>query len=273
MNGNKSVTADFSPETTVTVISTFAGLAGTIGSADGTGSAARFSYPHGVAVDSLGNVYVAEYGNHTIRKITPGGVVSTFAGLAGSTGSADGTASAARFDALFGVAVDSAGNVYVADLNNHTIRKITPGGVVSTLAGLPGSGGTWGQPISADGTGSVARFSYPTDVAVDSAGNVYVTDQNNHTIRKITPGGVVSTLAGLPGSSGSADGTGSAARFYYPFGVAVDSVGNLYVTDSYNDTIRKITPDGVVSTLAGVAGSIGSADGTGSAARFDHPRG
>ena len=163
------------------------------------------------------------------------------------------------------MAVDSAGNVYVADTYNHTIRKITPAGVVSTLAGLAGSCG------SADGTGANARFYYPYGVAVDSAGNVYVADTDNHTIRKITPGGVVSTLAGLAGSSGSADGTGANARFHYPSGVAVDSAGNVYVADTDNHTIRKITPAGVVSTLAGLAGSYGSADGTGANARFYQP--
>ena len=134
--------------------------------------------------------------------------ITTLAGRAGSAGSADGTGSAARFYYPRGVAVDSAGNVYVADTGNHTIRKVTPAGVVTTLAGLAGSSG------SADGTGSAARFNYPPGVAVDSAGNVYVADTGNHTIRKVTPAGVVTTLAGLAGSSGSADGTGSAARFY-----------------------------------------------------------
>ena len=249
------------------VVSTLAGLAGSSGSADGTGSAARFCYPYGVAVDGSGNVYVADTDNYTIRKITPAGVVSTLAGLAGSSGSADGTGSAARFDYPYGVAVDGSGNVYVADSGNNTIRKITPAGVVSTLAGMAGSSG------SADGTGSAARFNYPTGVAVDGSGNVYVADTGNNTIRKITPAGVVSTLAGTAGSSGSADGTGSAARFYYPYGVAVDGSGNVYVADNDNYTIRKITPAGVVSTLAGLAGSSGSADGTGSAARFYYPYG
>jgi hypothetical protein len=128
--------------------------------------------------------------------------------------------------------VDGAGNVYVADTSNSTIRKVTPGGVVTTLAGLAGTLG------SADGTGSTARFSGPQGVAVDSAGNVYVADTWNNTIRKVTPGGIVTTLAGLAGSQGSADGTGSAARFNDPYGVAVDSAGNIYVADSFNNAIR-----------------------------------
>ena len=227
---------------------TLAGIAP--GSADGTGRAARFDHPSGVAVDSAGYVYVADTENNTIRRITPSGVVSTFAGLAGSRGSADGAGNIARFAGPSGVAVDSAGNVYVADRENHTIRKITPSGVVSTLAGLAGSFG------SNDGTGSAARFSFPTGVAVDSAGNVYVADYGNDTIRKITPSAVVSTLAGLAGNPGSVDGTGSAARFFQPCGVAVDSAGNVYVADTFNSTIRKITPAGVVSTLAGLAGSL-----------------
>src|SRR5207245_4199618 len=155
--------------------------------------------------------------------------LTTLAGLAGSTGTADGTGSAARFNDPSGVATDSSGNVYVADYYNSTIRKITPAGVVTTLAGLAGN------PGSGDGTGSVAQFFYPVGVATDSSGNVYVADSLNHTIRKITPAGVVTTLAGLAGSFGSADGTGSAARFYYPQGVATDSSGNVYVADSSNN--------------------------------------
>ena len=167
---------------------TFATLAGcsAVGSADGTGSAARFYNPGGVAVDSNGNVYVADTENSTIRKVTPAGVVTTLAGLAGSSGSADGTGSAARFEFPAGVAVDSSGNVYVADTWNSAIRKLTPVGtnwVVTTLAGLASSIG------SADGTGSAARFDFPSSVAVDSSGNVYVADSDNFTIRKVAPVG------------------------------------------------------------------------------------
>jgi len=233
--------------------------------ADGTGSAAMFDFPYGVAVDSTGNVYIGDAQNEAIRKITPGGVVTTLAGGPGAPGSADGTGSAARFYYPYGVAVDSAGNVYVADASNCTIRKVTTSGMVTTLAGTPRTEG------SADGTGSAALFNFPTGVAVDSAGNVYVADLGNSTIRKVTSSGVVTTLAGSPGASGSADGTGSAARFYNPAGVAVDGTGNVYVADTNNNTIRKVTSDGVVTTLAGSSLAIGHADGTGSAALFYNP--
>jgi sugar lactone lactonase YvrE len=254
-------------------ITTFAGSPQTFGqtgvinkgSTDGTGGAARFNAPAGVAVDSSGNVYVADSGNHVIRKITSAAVVTTLAGTAGVTGSADGTGSAAQFNDSRGVAVDTSGNVYVADGNNTIIRKITPSGVVTTLAGTAGAAG------AADGTGSAARFRYPYGVAVDNSGNVYVADTENSTIRKITPAGVVTTLAGEYLTTGSADGTGNAARFFYPHGIAVDTSGNIFVADSSNGTIRKVTPAGAVTTFAGTAGNIGSNDGTGTAAEFNYP--
>lgn len=355
------------------VVTTLAGLAGNSGSVDGTGDAARFNQPTGVAVDAQGTVYVCDENNGTIRKITPAGVVTTLAGLAGSPGSVDGTGSAARFTSVYGLTFDSAGNLIVTDRVHETIRRVTPAGVVTTLAGLPGShattdgtgsnarfnqlggvindgtsntllvvetngsvirrvsydgvcttwvgtpgvagaastagvlnrpagiarapDGTWyvaeygshtirkitpngvvtvfaGQAFtsgSADGTGGAARFSGPVGVECDSAGNVFVADQNNHSIRKITPAGVVTTFAGLSGSSGSTDGTGSAARFHFPSNLSFDNSGNLYVPDAGSHIIRKITPAGVVTTLAGQAGSIGFTDGTGNAARFNVP--
>ncbi|WP_025664651.1 cadherin domain-containing protein [Aquimarina megaterium] len=238
--------------------SIFAG--GTQGFADGTGAAARFNFPFGVAVDAAGNVYVADRNNHRIRKITPNGVVTTVAG--GTQGYFDATGTAARFNHPEGVAIDASGNVYVSDYQNHRIRKITPAGVVSTFVGS-----TQGF---ANGTGTAARFDNPAGITIDTNGNLYVADERNHRIRKITPVGVVTTFAGT--IAGFADSSSLiSARFFSPTGVAVDASGNVYVADRLNHRIRKITPAGVVSTIAG--SSQGFADGTGSVARFRHPSG
>ncbi len=235
------------------------------GSVDGTGSDARFCGPNGVAVDTQGYVYVADTQNHTIRRITPAGVVTTFAGKAGESGAANGTGSAARFNLPTDVAVDSTGTVYVADSTNHLIRKITAADEVSTLAGSVAAPGV------ADGAGTTARFNYPSGLAVTPAGDIIIADSFNHTIRRITPNGTVTTVAGLAGQSGSDDGTGTAARFNHPMGVAVDAAGNLFVADSSNVIIRRITPAGVVTTFAGSTGKVGTVDGVGSAARFHPP--
>jgi sugar lactone lactonase YvrE len=255
------------------VVTTLAGVAGSSGSADGTNNAARFTEPNGLALDGAGNLYVADAGNSTIRKLTPAGTnwtVTTIAGLAGSAGSANGTNREARLNLPTGVAVDGADNVYVADLGNGTIRKMTLDGTNWVVTALAGTGGIYGNT---EGTGIDARFNGPSGVAVDNANNVYVADQINHTIRKVTAAGVVTTLAGLAGYGGIADGAGSDARFRSPTGVAVDSVGNVYVADAWNCTIRKVTPAGVVTTLAGLPGVIGGDDGTNSDARFALPNG
>jgi sugar lactone lactonase YvrE len=267
---------------------TLAGNAGTAGSADGIGRAARFDLPDGVAVDSAGDVYVADSGNHTIREVTPAGVVTTLAGLAGSPGSADGKGSAARFFQPYGLAVDPAGNLFVADSRNNTIRLVTSTGTVTTLAGVAGSSGNTDGPSSA-AQFNAAQFCNPHDVAVDRAGNVYVADTANHRIRKVTTTGIVMTFAGPMGSPwemvGWTDADGSEARFTYPWSVAVDDAGNVFVADRDNDTIRKITPARKVTTFAGTAQSnwtndgkgnnyrVASRDGTANAAKFGAPSG
>lgn len=247
--------------------STVAGTTGVTGSLDGTGTAARFSYPQGITVDAAGNLYVADTDNSTIRKISAGGVVTTFAGVAQQTGTADGTGGSALFNFPFGLAVDAAGNLYVADHGSSTIRKITAGGTVTTFAGSGGASGT------ADGQGTAARFDHPSAVSVDAAGNVYVIDTSNQTVRKITAGGSVSTLAGSPGLVGKTDGTGAVAKFFYPSGIAVSGSGTMYVADTGNHAIRTVTAAGAVTTLAGATGLVGSADGFGTDARFAYPNG
>ena len=252
-------------------VTTFAGLSGGAGNVEGNRNVARFSGPRGVAINVTGTVYVADYNNCTIRSVTAGGVVRTFAGTVGSSpatscGSTDGTGAAAKFSFPSGVAVDASGNVFVADTNNNDIRKITPAGVVTTFAGQAGTQG------STDDTGTLARFNFPQGVAVDGSGNVYVADSGNSTIRMITPAGVVTTLAGAAGQVGSTDATGSSARFSSPTGVAVDTSGNVYVADLGNHKIRKIASGAAVTTLAG-SGTAGSVDATGIAARFNQPSG
>lgn len=266
-------------------LSTFAG--GTIGFKDGAGSQARFTNPSSVAVDATGNIFVVDFGNQRIRKITPAGAVTTVAG--GSIGFEDGSGAAARFTGPSGVAVDSSGNIVVVDLGNERIRKIVPDGAVSTLAGSGVKGFQDGSSAAAEfafGRGavnSVLRSSlhpirldlkylfYPAGVAIDPHGNVIVADFSNHRIRKITPAGVVSTLAGS-GINGFRDGRGADAQFTDPSGLAVDAAGNVYVADEGNNRIRKIAPDGVVTTLAGT-GARGFRDGAAAQAQFAAPMG
>jgi ribosomal protein S11 len=303
-------------------VTTVAGLAGQSGSANGVGADARFNHPTGIAVDGFGNLYVADSFNQTIRKITPQRSVSTFAGTSGQSGSRDDTGTSAQFNFPQGIVADASGILYVADTFNETIRKITtPGAGVIRFAGTPGRAGEvdlQGNPLfftprsvcadasgnvyvadtsnntirkitaqrsvvtfagatgvagSDNGSGTTARFNNPSGIAVDGSGNLYVADTFNHTIRKITPSAQVSTLAGTAGQSGSADGSGPAARFNYPAGIAVDGSGNVYVADTFNHTIRRITPEAAVSTIAGRAGIIGDTDDTGSNARFKFPVG
>lgn len=250
-------------------VTTLAGLSpfSSVGSADGFGASARFASPHGTAVDGSGNLYVADSYNHTVRKIAPAGAVTTLAGSPGLSGSNDGDGAAARFYYPKGVAADRTGNIYVSDTGNHTVRRITPDGKVTTLAGTAGIAG------AVDAAGGAARFNLPQGITVDPDGTLYVADTGNHTIRQITGDGVVTTFAGAAGLSGSMDGVGAAARFFRPEGVAVTPAHEVYVADTGNYLLRRITPNAGVSTLAGSAGSAASIDGVGAAARFIGPAG
>jgi len=249
-------------------LSVIAGQLGGVGNVNGTGSAAAFYQPEGVAVDTVHNlIYVADTSDHTIRKITATGVVTTFAGTSNVFGFSDGTGTAAQFNNPQALAVDGSGNVYVADTGNDAVRMITPAGVVTTLAG-------GGYPGSNDATGMLALFNSPKGIAVNSAGTlIYVADTNNSTIRAVTSGGVVTTYAGAAGQFGYTDVTSTPtnARFYGPADVALDASGNLYVADTQNSVIRMISSAGAVTTLAGTQGQFGHADGVGTNAVFDGP--
>ena len=251
------------------IVTTLAGLSGHLGAADGTGSAARFYIPAGLTIDRADNLYVTDWTIHTIRKVTLDGVVTTFAGLAGHPGDVDGAGSEARFYFPSAIAADAAGNLFLVDQAAPVIRKVTPAGVVTTLAALA---------TEIDPQYSIPTPGLPPDyhyfgVAVDNAGNVYVSGAGNNTIQKVTSDGVVSVFAGKLGQWGSANGRGSEARFQFPTGVAVDSNGNLYVGELLNYTIRMVAPSGDVTTLAGWPGAYGSTDASGSEARFFGPRG
>lgn len=245
------------------VVTTLAGGLGQ-GSTDGTGIAAKFYLPTGLAIDANGNIYVADEENNKIRMVTPAGVVTTLAG-SGLFYSTDGTGSAASFTGPLSISIDGSGNLLVVE--GQRIRKCTPAGVVTTVAGN-------NTIASVNGTGTAASFAYAFESAIDGNGNLYVVEGGSGTsnsIRKITPAGVVTTFAGN-GSSVDVDGTGTAAGFNYPVGITADSLGNLYVTEFGGNNIRKITPNAVVTTIAG-AGYKGSDDGLATKATFNSPSG
>lgn len=275
--------------TPVGAVTTIAGSLPATGATDGAGSVARFTNPQNVAVDGSGTVYVADAGNNLIRKITPAGVTMTLAGIAGVAGTSDGTPVSATFDSPSGIALGPGGTVYVADSGSHLIRRISPNGTVVTIAGadwpgpvsgfdsipgsvpvaiaVDGSGNAYVadeglgmiRKVSPDGTASVLTSSIggPTGIAVDATGNLYVSNSGDQTIRKITTSGQDSVLAGTAGAAGAVDGNGASARFNNPSGLSVDGSGNIYVADTGNQLVRMVTPAGVVTTIAGQAGSIG----------------
>ena len=252
--------------TTNGIVTTFAGQLGISGAVNASGTNAQFNSPGGLAFDKNGNLFVSDTGNSTIREITAAGAVSTFAGIAGQSGFADGATGGAQFTSPLGIAIAPNGTIFIADSGNHCIRAIS-GGSVSTFAGSPG---IWG---SADGVGTNAQFNGPVGLAFDSGTNLFVSDANNDTIRKITPTGMVTTFAGAAGVDGSADGTLTNARFRSPAELAFDKKGNLFVADSLNQVIRKISTDGIVSTVSGAAGIFGTNDGVNGAGRFYNPYG
>ncbi len=287
-------------------VTTFAGgcSEGLHGLVNGTGSAARFSYPRSIAVDALGNFFIADSGNNSIRKITPSAVVTTLGGMtynnpygiavdasgnvyvadtmnnkilkvnagsstshsfagSGVVGNTDGIGVAAEFNTPMGIAVDVNGNVYVADTYNHRIRKIDTNGLVTTIAGS--------SQGNSNGSVTNAQFNMPCGVALDTGGNIFIADRNNNQIKKIDINGMVSNYIGN-GSPGEIDGVGSIVQFSNPIGLAIDTQNNIYVVSNGRDCIRKVTTSGVVTTIAGYDETWGSCiNGVGTNAQFLHP--
>ncbi len=251
-------------KTALADVTTYAGIPGTRGSADGAAAIATFNTPSGIALDRVGALFVGDSLPGLLRKVSPAGLVSTFAGGVQPAGSVNGNGAAAGFLSLDAIGFDHVGNGYVAEAQSHKIRKFTPNGDVTTFAGSGTAGST-------DGTGAAATFSAPRGLTTDALGNLYVTDYAAAVVRKIDPMGVVTTLAGS-GTSGYADGAGTAARFNSPSGIVADPAGNLYVADTGNSRIRKITPGGIVTTYAGT-GTPGNTDGDLATATFRLPAG
>ncbi|TXN35209.1 hypothetical protein FVB32_11510 [Flagellimonas hymeniacidonis] len=247
------------PEPTPTQIITVSTIAGNgdIGSNNGSANIATFSLPTGIVRDAYGNIYVADTDSHRIRKIDLNGTVSTFSGS--DKGFADGSLTEAKFNKPTGLVIDSNGNIYVTDKDNNRIRIITLDGKVNTLAGASRG--------DKDGLGADANFNSPTGIDVDVDGNLIVSDNGNHKIKMVTPFGMVTTIAGS--DEGFADGIGNEAQFNFPFNLAVNKDGNIYVTDAKNHRIRKVTPEGNVTTLTGSREGLNN--GVLSEALFSHP--
>jgi sugar lactone lactonase YvrE len=244
-----------------------AGTQGLAGSADGLGGAARFTNPGGLALDPAGNLLVADTGNHTVRRVALDGTVTTLAGSPGVSGATDAVGLLARFNAPYGLAVTGTGIVYIADSLNHTIRRMGSDGTVTTLAGSAGSSGR------VDGQGSLARFNQPNGLALGPDGTLAVADYGNSNIRSVSSAGLVTTLAGQLNVVGFADGAAASALFRLPVGIAVDASGTVWIADTQNHAIRRITTAGVVSTQAGLGSTAGNVDGSNTAARLNQPSG
>ncbi len=240
------------------------GYAGT--ATEGTATSSLLNGPNGVAVDASGNVYIADSGNNRIEKVTPQGTLSVFAGTGTSGTPTEGTATNSKLNSPGGVAVDSSGNVYIADSGNNRIEKVTPQGRLSFFAGT----GTAGAPTA--GTATSSNLNFPRGVVVDSFGNVFIADYFNYRVEKVTPQGTLSFFAGT-GTSGTPTAGPATSSKLIPSGVAVDSFGNVYIADSGNNRIDKVTPSGTLSIIAGTGTAGAPTAGPATSSNLKGPRG
>ncbi len=218
---------------------------------------ARLFAPASVALDAAGNLWIADALASRVRRVSPSGLIATAAGTGQAGYNGDGPATVTQLNLPAGVLADSAGNVYIADTNNHRVRKLTPDGALITVAGrgIRGYGGDGGPAVD-------ALLDSPCGLALDGEGNLYIADRMNHAIRKVTPAGLITTVAGtgLPGAGGDG-GPATQARLNHPLGVAVDRQGNLYIADTDNHRVRKVNPEGIIETIAGDGSPGFSGDG------------
>jgi sugar lactone lactonase YvrE len=259
-------------EAPLPTIITVAGTGSAGFSGDGRlATSAHLQNPEGVTVDSAGTLYIAEFGNHRVRQVTRDGVITTMAGTGRpGYGGDGGPATAAHLHFPYGVAVDSAGTLYIAEFGNHRVRQVTRDGVITTMAGT-GSAGYGGD----GGPATAAHLNRPCGVAVDDAGTLYITEWHHHRVRRVTPDGVITTVAGTGNSGYSGDGgPASSAHLNTPSGVAVDDAGTLYITDDFNHRIRQVTRDGMITTVAGTGSAgHGGDNGPAVAAQLNNPVG
>ncbi len=255
------------------IISTYAGT-GTFGYSGNGGPAtsAKLFYPTGIAVDVTGNIYFAEAGNNVIRKVDTSGIISTIAGnhIAGYSGDG-GPATSAKLFYPIGVAIDTTGNIYIADYYNNVIRKVNTSGIISTIAGnnVAGYSGDGGLATS-------AKLNEPFEIEIDVIGNIYFTELSNDVVRKVNTSGIISTFAGTGTAGYSGDGGPAAsAQLWDPSGLAIDNIGNLYIAEGSNQDVRKVNTLGIISTIAGIYGIIGYSGDGGPAilAQFNGPQG